>query len=477
MLVKLFNEIDNIKDLYKIAEYLTKIHVVLNSDESVEYDNSRILLKNFLYVLMKNQADKILKNQKKISIKNYLNKNKISGRRLWNIVKYYPSVNRDLGQVPKAFLSNVNNKKDCAKKLYELFGKYSFILNYNFLDNPEIIQFKCSTAEFEDELSKLINKTVKVSLLGNGNIGNTFKISVYDNGKASDFVYKVFFPRKEKKRTHGVIEIIYSYYANLHGRKNQFANFLMGRFPSPYCRDAFLLTEFVTPKLNRQKSPQFYIDYLFCEEKHEGNSISGKIIDFGGLSEKTKPLKDKNLRKLVRIISSHFNFYSSTKTIAYRWYMSKKSSNDLKKYIMKVDKNFYKKAVFTIKESLKVIPDSIIRDLLNIQNWDKNHTINIVKSLKTEDIITTSYNQVCEAIKSYQLNVATEYKPTELQKGHLIINLSKKIRISYIYDFNYKITRITINKIEHNDTNTILDLKGIEIVRYDTTKKLAAIIN
>ena len=477
MLVKLFEEINNLKDLYKVAEYLTKIHVVLNSNDSVEYDNSKILLKNFLYVLMKKQTDKIIKHEKVISIKNYLNKNIISGRRLWNIAKNYPSVNRDLGQVPSIFLSNVTNKKKCVKNLYELFGKYSFILNYNFIDKSEIIKFKCSTTEFENELSKLINKKVEISLLGNGNIGNTFKITIYDNGNKSDFVYKVFFPRKEKKRTHGTIEIVLSYYASLHGRKNQFAKFIMGRFPSPYCHDAFLLTEFVAPKLKFKKSPQLFIDYLYCAEKHEGNSISGKIIDFGGMVEHTKTLKDKRLRKLVRIISTHINFYSSKKTIAYRWYMSKKSSNDLRRYIKNVDRILYKKAVFTIKEASKIMPDSIIRDLLNIRNWDDNHTFNLVKAIKTEELITTNYNQVCGVINLFQLSIATEYNPSEMNQGSLVVNLSNNTQISYQYDFNYKITRITINRINNNKLNKLLDLKGLEINRYDTSQKLSTILN
>jgi len=189
------------------------------------------------------------------------------------------------------------------------------------------------------------------------------------------------------------------------------------------------------------------------------------------MSELNPKLKENALRKMVRIITMHFNFYSNYNSIKYKWTMSKKSCQDLKKYINNIDsKQMYCNAINTIKDCSKIIPDSLIDDLYNINNWEKNHSINIEKYLTSSDIITNDYNRIFEVANSFQLHISY------MQDSYILLDLFRDRQAVYILDFENNITSIRIEKKVNNQFVTLLEFDINDIEKYKNID-ITAILN
>ena len=476
------SEINNLDDLSIIAQHVIDIDI-LASNLGAGKNNALILLKDFLYNLILDQNKQLSnKIKQKINLKRVFKRDFTSGKKLARIYQSCNSFSRDLGTVPFTLLENAENKKKCAKELFNLFAKYSLILNYDISHTVEItkVEIKLSTKNFENELSLLINKKVKVSFAGNGFFGNGFKISVFDGDKTpKDYFYKVFYPYNKRNKHGAEVEIVYAYFAMHNARKRQFVKFYMGRMATPIEKDAFLLTDFVKKKNNDNNiyNTTLSLDYLYSQDKKIDNTINGLIVDFGALREYVPELHDRHLKKIVRLIIMRIKKDADKENIIYTWQMSKKNCSSLKNYISKVQYKDYVKAIYIIKDYIKTLPEEYIADLLNINNWSDEHSIKFTKSLSTDDIITTNITKIKNNEKLLNLKIKTSMDGMNNLFGYIMVDLFFNRQIVYFLDNENNITRIRIEKQVEDKYITLLDLRGDEIKQYDNPDILSVIKN
>lgn len=472
MLVSEIKKIDNLEELLLICKNINGIDVL--SENADFFMNDKILLKNSLYSLISAQKQKICKNNcKKINLKKVLKNKLLTRSELFSILIENPNTNRNIGNLPKIFLESIENKKECSNAVFDLFARYSQILNYDYIHNDiGNVEIPIYTKEFEVELKKLIKKSVRIEFVGSGCNGNGFKITVIGkNDIKYNYFYKNFYQiaiiRKDKRefRHGGDLEAMFAYYANKNGRKKQFVKFYMGRIASPFEKDAFLLTDYleVKPDFVMQKQPLF-LDYIYSEDKRIDNTINGKTVDFGGLVENIPELRDKNLRRTVRIILQCISRIADENNIRYIWEIKNNNLSILKDYAKKCDKNIYKKSVCIIKKYIPTLPKEIIHYLNNVKVNSKN--ITIIKQLETSDIITKHTKTLKNNIKYLQLRIIASNNASKDMFGYIILDLFQGRQAVYILDKDNNITRIRIERKIDNKIKTILELQDSQIETY-----------
>ena len=471
MIVNEIKKINNIKDIQKIIDSVLNIEVI--SDNAEYLLNDKILLKNFLYELLVKQKSKICVSKKsEINIKKLFKKQICKRKNLYNIYKKYPNLNRNLGSMPKIFLEQAEDKEHCSKKLFEILSKYSLRLNYSF--SEEIIpveELNIIMQNLADELAELVKYTVNVSFVGNGANGNGFKISVLNSKEQKDFFYKVFYlrtvPSYDSGYRHGSdLEPIYAYYISCNDRKNHFVKFYAGRFADKYEKDAFLLTEYVERESEFKQSYIQNIDFISSEDKRFGNIVNGKIVDFGAIKIDIPVLLNKQLRKIVRVITSRINFYFDENTINYHWKISKANCKMLKSYMQNVDWDLYIQAVNLIFKQIPVLPKQFIQNLKNIRSWDDEHYVDMTKKMDSKDIITHDIKLLKKNIKLFNLKIKSVMESSEDLFGYVILDLLNNRQAVYFLNQDNKITRLRIEKCVNNSFETLLELYGDDIKTY-----------
>ena len=475
MLKEEINNVDNLKDLFLVAKKVNNIEILSNDNKY--FLNEKILLKNFLYILIANQKNKIIKNQNnKIRISALLKNKLLSRKTLFSLFIRYPSINRDIGEIPYIFLKGVKNKQEVSKKIFDLLAKYSHILNYDYLESKS--RYFCvdiRTNELSQELSKIINKKTEIVFSGNGCNGNGFLIKIFDNDIEYKYFYKVFYPRIFIPKNGSDVETMYAYFANKNGRKNQFAKFYMGRIASPFEKDAFMLTEYLerNPEYKNTGS-QLFIDYILSLDNKLNNAINGKTVDFGGLVENIPSLRSKKMRKLVRIILMSISHTVDKNNIKYTWSISRNNIEVIKNCADKYGKTIYRQALKIIKKNIIIMPQTLIAQLNNIQK-NKENSIFVYKYLQTEDIITRNILTLKRNIKTLNIRIKSSMDGSENMFGYIILDLFNNRFAMYMLDKNNNITKIRLEKmIDNNQFKTLLELNGeqIDIYQNDNISEL-----
>ncbi len=471
MLVEDIRQINNINDLSKVLKRVLNIDII--SDDAYYLLNDKIMLKNFLFNLLSEQKKNILKNNNdKINIKTLFKNQIIKKEKLYRIYKSYPNINRNLGTFPSIFLEKTENKGACAKKIFDIMSKYSMRLNYEIpgrFVTEEILLSAISN--FERELSDVTNQKIQILFVGNGCNGNAFKISVITDKEQEDFLYKIFYPRRQDKNMamefrHGSdLEVIYSYFGNKNERKNKFAKFYAGRFSTQYDKDAFLLTEFVKMREDYSEPNNLYLDYIISSDTKVANKINGKIVDFGALKIIAPELVDKNLRKLVRIVLMRINKSFDKDIIKYNWKMSLPNCNSLKKYVNNSDFDEYLKALKIIKKYIPQMPEEFLKKLKDIKKWDNDYCINIAQCIN-DDIITADINKLKKNIQKLCLKIKSSMDGDEFMFGYIILDLYNNRNAVYRLDKDNNIINIRLEKLSDGKYITLLELDKEQIALY-----------
>ena len=471
MIVNEIKKINNIKDIQKIIDSVLNIEIISNDAEN--FLNDKIFLKNFLYELLVEQKSEICVSKKSpINIKKLFRKQICKRKTLYNIYKKYPNLNRNLGSMPKIFLEQAANKENCSKNLFEILSKYSLRLNYSFSDDIiPVEELNIILQNFSEELSELVKYPINVSFVGNGANGNGFKISVLNSKEQKDFFYKVFYPRTIKSYDSGYrhgadLEPIYAYFISCNDRKNHFVKFYAGRFASQYEKDAFILTEYVEREPDFKQSYIQNIDFISSEDKRLGNILNGKIVDFGAIKIDIPALLNKQLRKIVRVVTSRINFYFDANTINYHWKIGKANCKILKKYIRNVDWDLYIQALNIISRQIPVLPKLFIQNLKNILDWDDEYYIDMTKKMSSKDIITNDIKLLKRNIKLFNLKIKSAMESSEDLFGYVILDLLNNRQAVYFLNNNNEITRLRIEKCVNNSFETLLELYGEDIKTY-----------
>ena len=184
----------------------------------------------------------------------------------------HPLTRREVGKVPNEWFTNVWNKEETTKQIYKAIKSF---------------QGRRNIKEFEKELTSLLNKEVKVEMLGKGLYGSGYKISI---AGCKPVCLKLFHLNREYTpiKDNGVeFEVQAGLFLNKHS--NQFVHMHFGKVAAYPMRDGFLVTQFIDENTqaikNSYPSGQYYITY---GDRKPENRINGTIIDYGGVSIEKK---------------------------------------------------------------------------------------------------------------------------------------------------------------------------------------------
>lgn len=214
----------------------------------------------------KNGFEKITKEQLMYpkNINNLLQEDLLYQGKIHEILTRYPLTQRNIGKIPTGWLNETGTST--PKLEAEIFKQIDF-----FCKNKNV-------KIFENNLSTILKKKVKLTPLEEGEFGTPYKISIEG---APDTVIKFF-----KSYIIG---------GNLHGggiepQLGMFLNKNSDRFVHMYCgkltnlnnHDGYIITQYldenVRPILGC-KNPNYQIKYDDCRRS---NLINGVIIDYGG---------------------------------------------------------------------------------------------------------------------------------------------------------------------------------------------------
>ena len=194
--------------------------------------------------------------------------------------------------------------------------------------------------------------------------------------------------------------------------------------------------------------------------------MNGKIVDFGAIKIDIPVLLNKQLRKIVRVITSRINFYFDEDTINYHWKISKANCKMLKSYMQNVDWDLYIQAVNLIFKQIPVLPKQFIQNLKNIRNWDDEHYVDMTKKMDSKDIITHDIKLLKKNIKLFNLKIKSVMESSEDLFGYVILDLLNNRQAVYFLNQDNKITRLRIEKCVNNSFETLLELYGDDIKTY-----------
>lgn len=470
MIKKYLEDIDNKEKLYKAFDEVNEIDIIDDKTDCIS--NKIILCKNFLLNILNIKKREFNSNKsEKLNLKQLLSKQIITGDKIAELLEKFPDTNRNIGKIPEVFFRRVAKKKHnaCAIKLYDIFAKYSLILNYDYTCDIEDDDYiECRDQELAKELTKLLRQKVSVKYTGHGCNGNGFKISLNNQ----NYFYKVFYlhnkPDKISIEKHGSnAEIPFAYFANKKGRKGQFAKFYFGRLASKYEKDCFMITEYLE-KQEGKNTEKLHIDYITInpdEYRRSDNKINGKIVDFGGLIESDiEELKDPAIRKLIRIILKHINYQFDSKIFEARWEINKPNLDSLKKYIFsKSDYRLYLRAVEIIKASFHNIPEAIINTLNNLKN--ETIPIEIIDTLLPSHIITPTLETLQKNLYHYNIKIKTRQNAQSEMLGYLIIDLNYNRHAIARFDTENNIQELRFEQVNDGKINIILKLTSQEILK------------
>ena len=134
----------------------------------------------------------------------------------------------------------------------------------------------CDT--FASALTNILGKKTKITELGSGQYGITYKISV---DGCEDVVIKVFTTKSQETETGSCAEIQLGPFLNIHS--NDYAHFYCGKITGMQNNDGYMLTQFLsgdTIPVEHVVQTQKY--KILCHDNEgDRNTIQGKIFDFG----------------------------------------------------------------------------------------------------------------------------------------------------------------------------------------------------
>lgn len=258
---------------------------------------------------------------------------------LHDVLKEQPEKKYFLGTIPRVFFTEIKREEipEVAMKIRELFasfaknlseisiykkGSVSRILSLKeFLENlsnqntnsavsPDII-----INSFKENLATLIKQNIKLEQLGDGTIGQAFKLTIKDK----DFTVKSFAPIYEGLRltfrsfleklpcSHGgKIEPILAAFITHKSGTGISPRFYFGKIAYNNNNDGYLVSRYVNknsvPQIKNiaflhMASPIEFIDVLIHPD---WNHINGIVYDFGGAKLKQHYPNDRETAKFIR---------------------------------------------------------------------------------------------------------------------------------------------------------------------------------
>ena len=209
---------------------------------------------------------------------NYLMENYLDADSLTELLTVKPLTQREVGSVPKGWLTNVPSG-DAGQKVEHI---YMAINDFQTMKDQSM---------FASDLKDILGKEVKVEQLGSGSFGTGYKVSVEGS---EDVCLKLFDGLKTDNNSaynsvHGQhIEVQTGLFVNKHS--DDFVKMYFGRVAGNNDRDGFLVTQYLSDNVVPKNVSNIEGGYAIKSQDAYGNHniINGKIIDFGAVIIKKK---------------------------------------------------------------------------------------------------------------------------------------------------------------------------------------------
>lgn len=454
--------IQSIKDYDTLCSYAKKITDIDVIVEDCDITSNQIMLvKNFLCkVLMLQEKKLALPLECRPSLNKILSKHLYNAQNLQKLISEKANVCRDIGSIPKIFLDNVENIPDAVQQIFDFFADFSIRLNYDY-DECEEKELESCLKNFENGLSKIINKNVRLEYVGCGFNGNGFKLCINDR----KFFYKVFYLYNSNDMFRylnhgGLAEPQMALFANKNASKTRFARFYFGRVAEGFRVDSFLVNEFIdkTEKSNAVNLLKFdYINISQTELHKYDNTRAGKIVDFGGLRINIPEMNDKIVRRIVRIVLKSISLKEDKKNLKRQWKISGPNSLVIRSLCEKYGRSNFNKAIDVIKKYFVGFPEKLILILKDVENISN---IEFEEIVKVRDVFVPKLETLIHNVECNGLKIKTNSAPIKEfnSLGNMIIDLNNNNQCVCFYDYLNQVKRLRLEHLGENNVATIIDL-------------------
>lgn len=250
-----------------------------------------------------------------------------------NLLRENPNLGRTVGKLPTKWGKVLKSSED-FKKIDTAFSSYA----KDFHDGKAS---KDGIKKLEDKLAAILTTDVRVTYLGSGSIGTTYKVSAL----GQDYVYKVFYKDGmfSSNQGHGnSAELLSAVQASRLSPKN-FARFYMGKFGEK--EDGYILTKFIPETTKTTNNKGFFSNFLkgmSSADNHSDNVRNGIILDYGAANVCSYSTLSQKARKIAREVFSAIDS-NSTENMnkIVKNYASNKELVEVKNLLLKIrDDNF-----------------------------------------------------------------------------------------------------------------------------------------
>ncbi|MDD3594086.1 MAG: hypothetical protein PHX18_05605 [Candidatus Gastranaerophilales bacterium] len=192
-----------------------------------------------------------------------------------------------VGSLPGGWLKNVpyQDRQAFAYEIFDILGKHANLAREHFDCIQEL--------SMESELRKAGLAVKKVSKIDAGSYGTVAGITVEENGKNKNYVYKVYRAADNNSTKHGALpEIAFAAYLNNHLSNHNFAKFYFGDITSKYmvCEQLPYISRNIT-----QRKPVEYLGFI-SSDNHPANLLAGRNVDYGGFKPANELAANVQLR-------------------------------------------------------------------------------------------------------------------------------------------------------------------------------------
>lgn len=284
---------------------------------------------------LENNSTRVLrsKTQNPTNLTNELKKGIYNVWQVQNLLQENPNIGRTVGKLPSKWGKVLKSSED-FKKIDAAFSSYA----KDFYDGKAS---KDGIKNLENKLAAILNTEVKVTNLGSGSVGKTYKISAL----GQDYVYKVFYKGGmfSSNQGHGnSAELLSAVQASRLSPKN-FAKFYMGKFGEK--EDGYILTKFIPETTKTTNNKGYFSNFLkgmFSADNHSDNVRNGVILDYGAAKVCSYSALSPKGRKIAREVFSAIDS-NSTENMGkiLKNYASSKELVEVKNLLLKIrDDNF-----------------------------------------------------------------------------------------------------------------------------------------
>ncbi|MCR4881192.1 MAG: hypothetical protein K6A44_04485 [bacterium] len=210
----------------------------------------------------------------------------LSAEELKAIVKSTPQEERYLGHLPTDWFGKRKTNEEISELTQKVFASFSrFATGVYSKINMSPVLYESFIKYLRADIRQLTKHRASMEYVGRGLFGKVFKLKV----KGKEYALKVFHMSDRESDLHGKSKEIANAIAYNHAKsRRRRADFYFGKIAGENDMDGFILTEFVPGEMvEKNLAPRRYEYRRYStNDAYKGyNTINGKLVDFGDISD------------------------------------------------------------------------------------------------------------------------------------------------------------------------------------------------